>query len=339
MKQEQLQPLNSLLNLAKRSYTAEWLKFGLIYLGLTLINLHVKLLLTPGWHDGTLDRNHSLLLNFAYVNNEQSRLLQFYIPELLSRLFGLSIPHAYIAQRWLFTFLVSTSFHLYLKKWFDDRLAFAGVLFLMAITPLTYFGQLQESAPLLFLTFLLGLWAIRDDHPLMIVIILVIGVINNETMLFLPVIYFLYNVEKVELKHLWRLSIKTISYSLPAYLIVGIIRYINRDRPHLGDLWHLSDNIIGIISHLRAFPLDYWQATYLYIFFLFGIFWILAYLDFKQKPLFIQRSLLALPLFIIPHLLIGIISEVRLMAPLSFIVIPAAFLSLFPSIKQVESNE
>lgn len=312
-------------------FKESFLQFGSIYLVLALINLRVKLFITSTWHNGILERNHDLLLHYSYTNNEQSRLFQFYIPEFLKQVFYLSTPDAYIIQRWVFTFLTFCCFHYYLRKWFDKGNAFSGVLFLAAIMPLTYFNHLQESAPLLLFTFLLVLWAIREQHMLAYSSVLCMGAINNETMLFLPAIYWFYNFKNFKIKALSYLALKTVGYALPAYFAVGAIRYINRDRPHLGGAWHLPDNINGILNGLYAFPLDYWKTVYLYIFFIFGVFWIFSYLKFNKKPLFLQRSVLAIPLFIIPHLVTGIILEVRQMLPLGFIIIPAAFFYLFMS--------
>ena len=78
-----------------------------------------------------------LLLNFSYTNNEQSRLLQFYVPEILARLFPLSVPDAYLVQRWGFTLVAFCCFHHYLRRWFGSELAFAGVLLLACVMPLT----------------------------------------------------------------------------------------------------------------------------------------------------------------------------------------------------------
>ena len=302
--------------------------FGSVYLVLALINLRVKLFLTPAWHDGTLERNHRLLLSFLYTNNEQSRLLQFSIPEVLLQLFRFSVSDAYLVQRWGFTFLAFCCFHCYLRKWLNKELAFGGVLLLGCIMPLTYFNHLQESAPLLGLTFLLALWAIRERRSLSYTAILLVGAINNETMLFLPAVYFFFNFQNWKVRSLVRLSLQTIACALPAYCAVGVVRYITRDRPHLGGAWHL-DNLEGILQGLTAAPVDYWKTWYLYIFFVFGFLWIFAFLKFKQKPVFLQRALLTVPLFIIPHLVTGIILEVRQMLPLSFIIIPAAFYYLF----------
>jgi hypothetical protein len=307
----------------------ELLKFGSVYFFVALIELQAKLSVTRAWFDGTLDGNHKLLLAFQYTNNEQSRLLQFYIPEAFVRLLGLSVTHAYILQRWLFVFLALLCFHAYLRKWFDVRLAFAGVMSLAAIMPLSNFNDLQESSPLLLLTFLLGLWAIREHRTGWYMLTLAVGAVNNETMLFLPSVYFFYGFNGLHWRRLGRLVLATLVTSLPAFLLVGAIRYLNRDRPHLGPVWQLPGNIEGLLGQLKSSPLDYWQASYFYIFFIFGAFWVYAFLKYAKKPLFLRRAALMIPLFVLGHFLTGRIHEVRQMVPLSFLILPMAFFYLF----------
>jgi hypothetical protein len=323
----------------KRSLTVpqirEVVEFGSIYFVIALINLRVKLSLTPAWFDGTLKRNHEQLLALQYANNEQSRLLQFLIPEGLKQLLGLSTTNAYILQRWLFIFLAFLCFHFYLKRWFDAKGAFAGVLFLAAILPLSYWIDLQESTPLLLLTFLLGLWAIREHHTAWYMLVMTLGVLNNETVLILPLAFFLYNFKGIRPKPLIQLALRTLASSLPAYVLYGTIRYITRDSPRLAPLWQWDGNMRGILKQISAFPLDYWNATFLFVFFIFGVFWLFAFLGYPRKPLFLQRTALMIPFFIAAHLLAGMINEVRLMLPLSFIIIPMALFYLFP-MKQEE---
>ena len=307
----------------------ELLKFGSVYVFMALINLQLRLSLAPFWFDGRLIANHERLLAFQYKNNEQSRLLQFYIPEALHRL-GLSIVHAYILQHWIFILLTFVCFHFYLRKWFGARLALGGVAFLAAIIPLSYFNELQESQPLLLLTFLLGLWAVRERRTVWYLLVLTLGAINNETMLILPSVFFFYNFKRFNLKHILGLSLTTVTVALPALMVVGVIRYLNRDKPRLVATWQWPDNIRGIWEQLGTSPLDYWEAKYFYIIFVFGAFWVYAFLNNARKPLFLRRAALIIPLFILVHLLMGIISEVRLMLPLSFIIIPMAFFYLFP---------
>ena len=94
----------------------ELLRLSWIYFALAFVNLRVKLLLTTAWYNGPLAATHERLIAFDFFNHEQSRLLQFWIPELFRQLFGLTIPDAYILQRWLFVFITFICFHLYLRK-------------------------------------------------------------------------------------------------------------------------------------------------------------------------------------------------------------------------------
>ena len=308
----------------------ELFKFGSVYAFLSLINLRLKLSLAPAWFDGSLTNNHQLLLAFKYTNNEQSRLLQFYIPEAFHRLLGFSVVHSYMLQRWLFVLAAFICFHFYLRKWFSTKLAFAGVIFLGAIMPLAYFNELQESTPLLLLTFVLALWAIREHRHGWYVAAMTIGAANNETVLVLPAVFFFYNFKRFEPGHVLRLSLTTLAGALPAYIVFGVIRYINWDRPRLAQAWQWPNNIRGIWEQLGTSPLEYWAAVNFYVLFIFGAFWLYAFLNCGKKPLFLRRAALMIPLFILAHLLTSIFAEVRLMLPLSFLLIPMAFFYLFP---------
>ncbi len=312
------------------SEARELLKFGSVYAFVALINLRLKLSLAQAWFDGSLIGNHQQLLAFKYANNEQSRLLQFYIPEAFHRLLGLSVVHSYMLQRWLFVLMAFICFHFYLRKWFSTKLAFAGVMFLAAIMPLAYFNELQESTPLLMLTFLLGLWAIREHRHGWYVAVITLGAANNETVLILPAVFFFYNFKRFEPRPVLRLSLTTLAGALPAYIVFGVIRYLNWNQPRLAPAWQWPDNIRGIWEQLGTSPLEYWAAVNFYILFIFGVFWLYAFLNYEKKPLFLRRAALMIPLFILAQLLTSMIAEVRLMLPLSFLLIPMAFFYLFP---------
>jgi hypothetical protein len=317
--------LVALISRAKTSFVASGLLVYVpIYFFLALINLRLKLLLTPAWFDGTLARNHALLLSFQYTNNEQSRLLQYYGPEIVRQVFQLSIEQAYIVQRFTFVFLAFVCFHWYLAKWFDSAGAFAGVLFLAAVMPLSYINDLQESAPLLLVTFLLGLWAIRERKEETLVAVLLVGGLNNETMLLLLPIYVFVNYRASGIEGALRVAYRTFLIGVPLLLTVGTIRYLTRERPHLDGVWHLTENLEGIWRGLRTPIIDTWQASYLYIFFLFNVCWIYALLKYDEKPLFLRRAGWTVPFFIAGHLVVGKIEEVRQLLPLAYMIVPMA---------------
>lgn len=309
----------------------EALSFGSVYFFVALINLRLKILLTPRWFNGRLAGNHEELLAFQYANNEQSRLLQFYIPEALKNLLNISIENAYLLQRGLFIFLALLCFHFYMRKWFDTGLAFGGVLFFIAVIPLSYMNDLQESTPLLLLIFLLALWAIREHYTIGYMLALAVGALNNETTLILPLVFVLYNFKDFKPKSLIPLAWAAVWTSLPAYAIVAIIRYITKDNPRLAVWWQFPENISSIKAALAMSPLGWWDARFLFIFFLFGTLWLFAFLKYSKMPLFLRRAAFMIPVFVIAHLFGGVIGEVRLMLPLSFLVIPMSFFYLFPT--------
>ena len=315
------------------------LPFVVIYAFLSFLDLRAKLQVTPTWFDGTLDRNHPALLAFQYVQNEQSRILQFYIPEALIRIFGLSVIHAYMVQRWLFVGLSFTLFHLYSRRWFSAPLAFAAVVLLAAILPFSFYNDLQESSAFLMASFVAGLWTIRDGPSWAVAIAFLVGAMNNETTLSLASVYWADRFSGWRLAALLKTTWQTVAVAAPAIVYTAWIRYVTWGRPHPGGARHWGDNIGGILADMRLSPLEYPRALYLSIFFIFNVLWIFAFLRLKEKPRFVRATLVLIPAFILPHLFTGIIYEVRQMVPLAFVVIPAAFFWLFPDPEPRTWNE
>lgn len=312
---------------------------GVVYFFLAFINLRVKLTITESWFDGTLASNHQQLLAFDYTNNEQSRLAQFGIPEIISRLSGCQIESAYIAQRLLFVFAAFVAFHLYLRKWFDERTCFLTVVLLAALMPLVYMDHLQESAALLMLTFLLILWAIREHRTKTYAALLLLGAVNNETVLILPAVFFFYNWNVGDVRSAFRTMSLAVLTAAPAYGYTAMIRYVTRDNPHLGGAWHLPDNLYYMLSDAGMYPIDFWRATHLYIFFLYGAFWLWAFVDYRKKPLFLRRASLVIPLFVLAHLITGKIAEPRQMIPLAYLLLPMGIMTIFPECLVRENSD
>ena len=179
-----------------RVSASELLWLAPLYATLSFIQLKLKLDATSTWTSGRLVKNHKLLLDFDYTNNEQSRILQFYIPEALRQLFDVSIPHAYLIQRGLFVFAGFMVMHAYCRGWFDRTGAALCVCVQAALMALSHMNDLQESAPLLMVAFVLCLWAIRERNDWAFALLLLIGAMNNETVLSLALVRLLFGVER-----------------------------------------------------------------------------------------------------------------------------------------------
>jgi hypothetical protein len=323
--------------------------FALVYFFLSFIELTLKLRVAHNnWFDGRLARNHALLMDFQYFQNEQSRLLQFLIPEAIRSITHISIVDAYMLQRFVWVFLMFMAFHWYLRKWLSSAESFAGVVFLAAIMPLTFLNDLMESTPLLLFLFVLGLMAIRDRNTTGFVITLTIGSITNETILVLLAVYFFYNlkwtdprkIKSSDIKALFVLVGRTLLVALLPFSIFITVRYINRHVPHLGGdviLW--SENLRSIwysIQSLNLFSL--YDARYLHFILLYSVFWLYALLGYRRSGLFLQRALWMIPFFMLPHLITSKMNEPRDMLPVGFVLIPMGLIFLFSKVDRPHSS-
>lgn len=314
-------------------FNREAWQFGLIYFGLAMIELRLKVLLTPAWTDGTLAKNHIALMAFEFTNNEQSRILQYWIPETIRTIFNLRIEPGYAVQRWAFVFAAFLAFHFFLRKWFRPGAAFAGVAFLAAVMPFSFANDLQESSPLQLLTFIIGFLAIRENWRALLLVTLFIGGLNNETILVLPLVYFFYRWHSWKPRELLRLSWDSFLITLPLVITILSMRYITIDRPHLGEVWQLPYNLYFLANSWNANLIDLMQAPFqpwLSPVFIFGVVWIFAVLGYRASPLFLQRAAWMIPFFIGAHMITGVIREARQMLPIAFILIPMALFYLMP---------
>jgi hypothetical protein len=192
----------------------EFLVFSPVYFFLSYLLLILKEDSARMWWDGTLVSVHSSLMAFNYMNNEQDRLLQYLVPEILHRLLDIHIIHAYALARLGFIFLAFLVFHFYLRRWFSSGESFAGTAVLAVSIPLAFtVNDVQESAPLLMLTFIACLWAIRDDHRIWFAVLLLLGGgLTNESALVLPAVYFFYNARSFKFKELFRVGWQTVAW-------------------------------------------------------------------------------------------------------------------------------
>ena len=301
-----------------------------LYAFLSVLSLRLKLAMTPMWLSGHIAVDHQSLLAGTHANNEQSRLLQYLVPEALRIVSGCSVANAYAFQRWLFVFLAFAVFHQFMRRWLRPGLCFGGVSLLAALIPFTHRNDVQESAPLLTLLFVLGLWAIREEKKYWFCLVLLVGALTNETILVLALGWYVVQAPKLIGRDAPRVAAETALLSAPAFVVGGAIRYATRFSPHLGGSWHWPDNIRGIGAGLMRNPFDWYRVPHLGIFFVFSVLWIYPFVRFERQPRYFRRISVIVPVFVAAHMITGIIMETRQMIPLAFIVIPMSLITMFP---------
>jgi hypothetical protein len=258
--------------------------------------------------DGTKEQYSSrILFPFLYEYTEQV-LHEFSVPYFSDelRLYKISLILTLAG--------IGLAFQWYLELWFSEGPAFSGTLFLFLVIHYTYmFGGHIDSLFNLLLFIVCASLIVRKINWLLYIII-PLGALNRETILFVPFLYFLAEYSD---QNKWNACWKSITLFLSGFLIYGIIRLlrVGFDSSGYSDLFFWN------------FACHHCNLT---LFFMFHLFWILAFIGLSQKPFILQRWAISIPFFIVVHYHLGSVREVRMFLPLAVIIIPLALWVLFP---------
>jgi hypothetical protein len=273
-------------------------------------------------------RGASSDLNGTLTGLYATRILLPAIIEGITRLTGLSWQYAFVLVRLLSILATYLVFHWYLRGWFPTATTLLGTTFVAATMPLT-FVQLFEI-PTDFpeiLTYTLGLWCIRERRDFLLCVVILLGTLNRETTLFLPLIQLLCRVER------GRFPISTVSLSAASWLLpVVLVRWWVG--PGWMGLYTLTQghNVPGIARLFQNFNA---YNNYLFYLYLFGVLWILPLASWRWQPLFLRRALLSIPAFLVTYLFFGHLNEPREIVNLYPLLVPAGLCALSGSAEVV----
>jgi len=190
-------------------------------------------------------------------------------------------------------FLAAIVFYYYLKRLkFNSLISFLGVLiFLSAPTVIYSLYDIALVDNLSFLFIALAFYFILSERDGLFFIVMLIGILNKETILFTIPLFFLYKLEQANLKIALK---KTFLILIPILIVFFVIRF------HYGFTDYFSLNTINniLIYHLTAnnmFKNPYLAFGTLWIMFFYGI----KYIDNR----FLKKSLYILPLIFLQILI------------------------------------
>ena len=282
----------------------------------TYFNVHLQSVEEwAAWHD-------ELVTGEYQYNSSQFRVLSFWIVEVINKAFIGQTVVSYITLRFLFTFLIFCIFHLFLLRWFSQERAFLCVVFLAAITPLTYMIYLQESDVLLQFFFLVGLWLVREKKFFVLTAVMVAGTFAKETIIFLVPFYFLLHAGRGRI-------LRTVLESAVLAAVWAAAFYATRFVIYEGynsALWQLPRNIAYLKTYFMYDPLVNPHLLYIP---LFGIFWILPFVRLREKSFFFRRAAPFIIMYTVAHFLFAWPEETRVLLPLAFLVIPSGLMTIF----------
>ena len=261
------------------------------------------------------------------------RILVPYTLYFIYKVSDVPMTYIYAFWRFLFYFLVFIFFHMYLRKWFDDKVAMIGTLSLIASLPLTMTNwySIPTDMPEL-LTFILGAMWIRDNKYRNLLILIPLATLNRETSIALVMLYFLNGIGKEKPGALIRKTVACFTLWLIPYVTLMMI-FGFKTWPPYANLIHNVQGLLAMFTHPNPYN------HYYFILYLCGFYWVLAFLDFRKKDTFLKRSVIVMAIFFLYVFLRGgAINEIRIFTPFYVFVIPLGLLSLFKRSKNEVIN-
>lgn len=276
--------------------------------------------LVQGAHLASWPELHKQLLNGVTNDSNQFRLFAFWIPELIHRLFHVDIVYAYLINRFIWTLLTLVLFHAFLLKWFNQSRAWLSTMLFSLLLVFSYLPLFQESDIMLYVIFLLGLFAIRSRKYWWLLAVVALGVFFKETIIFLVPLFMMVEIPKLKPKKAIIKSFGLIIAWLVVFLFTRSLYPGNNS-----SLWQLPHNL-SVFKELFSYPLLL-QYRLLWIP-VFGILWVVSFFDRSEKP---QLLALAGPFGVFVLAVVLVVAwpeESRLLIPTAFLAIPSAMLSL-----------
>jgi len=257
---------------------------------------------------------HEQVINHQAPAPIQYRILIHYLAEFLIKL-GIPFRESYLFIRVLFTFLSAYLFHNFLSIWFNPIISICGVLYLLAVLPLTYIRYYMQpmDLPNLFF-FLCGYLVISKRKDFLLLPVIIVGMLNRETTILLVLVYLFFRWDELKLS---KLFLRTGIMFISGMAIYIGLRYIFSIRSYYSDLYYLDFNLTDI-------------RTYFYALCLFGPFAFLSFYKFNEKPKFLRRAILMIPFFVIIHYTMTIMIEPRLWLPILPLIVASGLFSITP---------
>ena len=239
---------------------------------------------------------------------------------------GVSIERLFALLRLVTIIGTYLLFHLFLRIWFEDELAFAGTLFVAATVPLTfnnYFEQPTDFPEIIVFT--IGIWAMYRRRYSILYMAIAVGTLNRETTAVLPFLFFFALFERHTTAWVKPVLIALACWAAPWVALrlwtVGSLTW-----PHSGSMAHASEGLVSLFREPHPYN------NFLFWFYLFGAFWIVPYVGWASQMRFFRRLLIAVPVVtVLVAVAGGYVNEPRLLVMLYPILVPAGLFALFPS--------
>lgn len=258
---------------------------------------------------------HAQIIQNSGPYPDQYRILTYYLAHGLI-LLGVPFALAHELLRFLFTTASLYLFFHYLRHWVRPLSALLGLFMTTTALLLSYqFYGMQPTDPLNLLIFIAAFCAFQTERDRWLVPLVLIGMLNRETALLLPLLYALVRYGQAPLQH-WAPR-AAIAGALAVGIYVGLRFIYGLKEPYA------ETSLI----HFWWVNLTDWQTWVQVLGFGHMALWI-AWRRPARRPRFLQRAALLVPVFLLIHLSVGYLRETRLLLPLLPIMLPLLLLAL-----------
>lgn len=232
--------------------------------------------------------NYKLMAEFPFSPQVSAPFCYRILTPFIAYCLPLDTFASFFCLNMVFFSLTAVIFYFFLKKLhFNRTYSFLGELLFVvgSITNIYLIHNYIMVDHLNQLLFLIGCYILLNnskkskDKDISLLLILILGILNKETILLLIPIYFAVIDDKL-VNRFYR----TLLISCPAILIYFCLRLLPCTETYEG---------IWLLFHLENLP-----STLYNIFLAFGPFWILAFFNFQNKNTFLRRSYWVIPVFI-----------------------------------------
>ena len=247
------------------------------------------------------------------------RVLMPYALDAAQRWTGAEPYMLLLASELLFIVAALLTMHVYLRVWFEPAQALGGTLALAAFLPLTFTNSWihPDTFPDLFL-FTAGCMAVALRRDYVVVLILLIGMFNRETMGFVALLWGLDRWSEGSRRGTILSGAGIFGVSALVYVGLRVMRGFEHY-----EMWMVPKNL----SYQQILPPGFDPFTRI-----FGFFWVplvaaplwLAWAGSRNGPAFFRHAFVIAAIFVVVVWLFAAIIETRVFTPLAPLLLPGA---------------
>lgn len=293
--------------------------FGIVVCFL-FINVYMRYI--PDHNREAIYVEHTKLIEGREEIPEQYRILMPYIVEYgLKNLFDVQFYNYYRLLDLLFFVVGFWALMNLLLRFVELKETLLGLSFIMLGFPFIYVQQIRFAGSFEFMYFCLGLYLIYLDKRFLLLPLIILGAMNrfNSVFLIFTFAFVFWNVGSKRNYIMW-----LVLFSAAFVSVQLVIRYYLPGGLHQGQ---------GVISHaILVVGLNLTRyKNILFPLILINVFWFFSFYRYSEKPEFIKRIMLTVPIYLLLIFMLGLMAETRLFIPVLPYVTLSSIYTLFGS--------